>query len=87
MADEPAPVVHVDLYQVPAKNPLGRPTRRPQRWRWRAVNAGNNRVLAVSSAAYTNADDAIDAIDQLFAARTDVWIRREGQLLRIAGNE
>ncbi|WP_373234009.1 hypothetical protein [Mycobacterium marinum] len=87
MASDSAPVVYVDLYQVPEKNVLGRPTRRPQRWRWRAINGGNHKVLAVSSEAYTNEADCRAAIDQLFGTGTEVYLRRDGhdnQLLRFA---
>ncbi|AXN43431.1 hypothetical protein MM1218R_01483 [Mycobacterium marinum] len=82
-----APTVFVDLYQVPVKNVLGRLTRRPQRWRWRAINGGNHRVLAVSSEAYTNEADCRAAIRQLFGTGTEVYLRRDGhdnQLLRYA---
>ncbi|ACC42333.1 hypothetical protein MMAR_3925 [Mycobacterium marinum M] len=81
------PVVFVDLYQVPAKSVLGRPSRRPQRWRWRAINGGNHRVLAVSSEAYVNEADCRAAIRQLFGTGTEVYLRRDGhdnQLLRFA---
>lgn len=67
-----ADLIYVDLYQTPLlKRLLGR----PQRWRWRAFNAGNYRVLAVSSERYTNRQDCIDAIVQLFGFNTAAYMR------------
>lgn len=67
-----AALVYVDLYRTPVlKRLLGR----PQRWRWRAFNAENYRVLAVSSEAYVNRQDAIAAITQLFGFNTAVYMR------------
>ncbi|PBA13496.1 hypothetical protein [Mycobacterium avium] len=87
------PVVYVDLYQreAPAKTlaHLLFGARRPQVWRWRAINAGNGRILAQSSEAYANEGDAIDAIDELFGSRSDVWLRQQGEpdlLLRVPIN-
>lgn len=80
------PVIYVDLTQIPV-NPLAKLAGRAQRWRWRATNAGNGRVLAVSSENYTNRNDCLAAIDQLFGAFSDVYLRsaQEGnQLLRLA---
>ncbi|OBI95578.1 DUF1508 domain-containing protein [Mycobacterium sp. 1465703.0] len=82
----------VALFQAPAANWLAalRPNSRPQRWRWRAINAGNNRIMAESSESYTNEDDAMDAIDELFGNRSDVWLQRAGEtdlLLRMPFNE
>lgn len=87
------PVVYVYLYQreAPAKT-LAHSLfggRRHQVWRWRAINAGNGRILAQSSEAYTNEGDAIDAIDELFGSRSDVWLRQQGEpdlLLRVPIN-
>lgn len=79
------PTVFIDIYQTPLLKRLL--NARVQRWRWRAVNAGNHRVLAVSSESYTNSGDCMDAVDQLFGARSDVWLRLDGhpnQLLRMA---
>lgn len=84
MTDQP--LVYVDLFQA-AANPLARLAGRPQRWRWRAINGNNQRVLAVSSEAYTNEVDALNAIDELFGSRSDVWLRQQGEsnlLLRMS---
>lgn len=85
------PVVYVDLYQseAPAKSLARRlfSARRPQVWRWRALNGGNGRIMAVSSEAYANEADALDAIDELFGSRSDVWLRQQGEsplLLRMS---
>lgn len=82
----PQPTVYVDLVQAP-QNPLAKLSGRPQRWRWTALNGGNGRILAVSSEAYTNRNDCLAAIDQLFGTFSDVYLRssQEGnQLLRLA---
>lgn len=79
-------LVYIDLYQK-AQNPIARVAGRPQTWRWRAINGGNNRVLGNSADAYTNRADALAAIDQLFGTFTDVYLRsgNEGnQMLRLA---
>ncbi len=65
-------LVYVDLIRAPA---LVRLLGRQQPWRWRALNAGNGRVLAVSSEAYVNRQDAIAAITQLFGFNTAVYMR------------
>jgi hypothetical protein len=78
--------VYVDLFQA-SVNPLARIAGRAQRWRWRALNGGNGRVLAVSSESYTNRGDCLAAIDQLFGALSEVYLRssNEGnQCLRLA---
>ncbi|MGV0042058.1 hypothetical protein [Mycobacterium colombiense] len=83
----PSPdLVYVDLYQTAAPMRVLRP-RRAQRWRWRALNGNNSRVLAASSEAYTNRDDALAAINQLFGANSNVYLRSGvggNQLLRLA---
>lgn len=74
------PVVFVDIYQGKSTSP-----KRPQAWRWRAFNEGNTKILAVSSEAYTNKGDCIDAIEQLFGAGTTVILRQHekgNELLR-----
>lgn len=48
---------------------------RPQTWRWRAINGNNQRRLAASSEAYTNKQDCLDAIAQLFGSETNVYLR------------
>jgi uncharacterized protein YegP (UPF0339 family) len=64
--------IYVDLIKTPViKRLLGR----PQQWRWKAFNAGNMRVLAVSSENYTNRQDCIDAIGQLFGAGSAAYMR------------
>lgn len=80
------PLIYVDLYQDGA-GLLARVTGRAQRWRWRALNGNNSRVLAVSSESYTNQNDCITAIEELFANQSNVYLRasqRGNQLLRLA---
>lgn len=84
-----APTIYVDLYQSreSARSVRAMLRARPQRWRWRAINGDNGRVLAISSEAYTNEADAEHAIDTLFGAYSDVYLRRDGQgneLLRLS---
>lgn len=88
-----SPLIYVDLYQQegPATGwaHVLRNRPRPQRWRWRAINGENGRVLAISSEAYTNEADAEHAIDTLFGEFSDVYLRRDGQgneLLRLSEN-
>lgn len=69
-------LVYVDLQEVKVVNWLSRPFRRPQKWRWTAINGGNQRVLAVSSENYTNRQDCIDAIVQLFGDQSNVYLRQ-----------
>lgn len=71
----PARII-VELYRPPT--PILRIGRRPQLWRWRAKNAGNHKVLAVSSEAYVNRVDARDAILSLFGAQV-VVLREPGR--------
>lgn len=52
------------------------PSRRPQRWGWRAVNTGNNKVMARSSESYTNERDCVDAAVALFSDGARVWLQR-----------
>lgn len=77
MADAPSSsdrtVIHVDL----TRSARRWPRRRPQRWSWTAVSAGNGRTLARSSEYYTNRADCIAAIYQLFGAVSDVYLRQE----------
>lgn len=47
-----------------------------QSWRWRAINAGNNRKLANSGEAYTNKADCEVAVRALFGV--DVTMRWPG---------
>lgn len=80
MASDGGPArIYVDLYEVPAERGDGRPTRRPQKWRWRALNSGNHRILAVSSESYTNETDAKDAIWDLFGGESNVTLRQAGK--------
>lgn len=81
------PVVYVDLFQSEDDKQRGPKTPRPQLWRWRAFNAGNFKRLAVSSEAYTNRQDCIDAIEQLFGPGSNVYLREHekgNQPLRMA---
>lgn len=54
------------------------PLRRPQRWFWVAVNAGNGRAMA-SGETYTNIEDCVDAAVQLFGDGRRVWLRQPGR--------
>lgn len=79
-------LVYIDLYQT-ASN-VGA-SGRPQTWRWRAINAGNQFVLAESSEAYTNEDDCLSAITQLFGRASNVYLRQVEQgnrVLRLASD-
>lgn len=67
------PLIYVDLIQAP-QNPLAKLAGRQQRWRWRALNGGNGRVLAISSESYTNLGDCLAAIRQLFGSSSDVYL-------------
>jgi uncharacterized protein YegP (UPF0339 family) len=69
----------VDVYQ--SRSLL----RRKQTWRWRAV-AGNGEIMA-SGEAYLHKQDCLDAIQQLFGTRSNVYLRQKEQgneLLRLA---
>lgn len=66
-------LVYVDLIRAPA---LVRLLGRQQPWRWRAVNAGNGRVLAVSSERYVNKSDCLAAIQELFGPDSNVYLRQ-----------
>jgi hypothetical protein len=76
MADKTTPLVFVDLLQVTNK---ATKTGRPQRWRWVAKNGANQKTLARSSERYTNRQDCIDALTQLFGADTNIYLRQDGQ--------
>lgn len=69
--------VYVDLIEVPepAARKLipGRPRWQP--FRWVAKNADNRSVLARSSERYTNRQDCLNAIHQLFGDTTNVYLR------------
>lgn len=75
MADGTPPLVFVDLYQGSSRKLLSR----AQTWRWRALNGNNFRVLAVSSENYTNRQDCVDAIFQLFGNGSNVYLRQHEQ--------
>lgn len=86
MADPKYPLVYIVLYQSKPRKVF----RRAQTWRWRALNAGNSRVLAVSSENYTNRDDCVAAVRQLFGSRSDVYLRQAetgNVMLRLATND
>lgn len=83
MPDNTPPLVWIDLYQTKPN----RVFRRPQTWRWRALNAGNGRVLGNSADAYTNKADAVSAIQQLFGTSSNIYLRQTeqgNQVLRMA---
>jgi uncharacterized protein YegP (UPF0339 family) len=87
MTGSTSALVYVDIFQGTI-NPLARLTgRRQQRWRWRALNGDNYRVLAASSEAYVNREDCVSAIRQLFGSQSNVYLRAAEQgnlLLRLA---
>lgn len=75
-ATEFPPVVYVDVYR--SEITRWRPFRN-QLWRWRARNANNWKVMANSAEAYTNRQDCLDAIAQLFGSGTNVYLRESEQ--------
>jgi hypothetical protein len=52
---------------------------RPQRWFWVALNGNNFRRLARSSENYTNRQDCLDALKQLFGSDANVY-KREAEV-------
>lgn len=84
--------VFVDLIYVPepAARKLIPGRKRHQGWRWVAKNADNQKKLARSSERYTNRQDALDAVVQLFGTDTNVF-KREAEkgnvTLRLAATE
>lgn len=78
--------VYVDLHHRP--RPVGfHPALRWQPWSWVALDGGNHKRLAVSSEKYTNRQDCLDAIRELFGTDTTVHLREPGAetvLLRAA---
>ncbi len=84
MGTEETSLIYVDIYQGRIRKALGR----PQTWRWRAINGHNHKKMATSGEAYTNRDDALDAITALFGTNSNVYLRQKqhGNLpLRLAG--
>lgn len=76
-------LIYVDLQKATSRWPL----KRPQRWSWVARNGNNMRILARSSESYTNRQDCLDAITQLFGNESNVYKRETemgNQLLRLA---
>jgi hypothetical protein len=76
-------VIYVDVKQSRRLWPLTR----PQRWYWIALNGNNMRRLARSSETYTNRQDALDAVTELFGTESNVYKREAemgNQLLRLA---
>jgi hypothetical protein len=76
-------LIYVDLKQTSTRWPL----RRPQRWYWVALNGNNMRRMARSSEMYTNQQDCIAAIQQLFGQESNVYLRRHemgNAMLRMA---
>lgn len=60
---------------------------RPQRWYWVALNGNNFQPLARSSENYTNRQDCLDTVGQLFGAESNVYLReteKGNQMLRLA---
>jgi hypothetical protein len=84
----PTPLIFIDIYEDKPPLTVLSVLRggRPQRWRWRALNGNNFRVLAVSSEAYTNYSDAVAAITELFGDGSEVYLRqaeRGNRVLRL----
>jgi len=80
------PLIYVDVYRCAP----GRRGSRGQRWRWRAINAGNGRKLAAAGEAFTNEQDCIDSVTQLFGTGSNVYLRQAehgDQVLRLAAGE
>lgn len=69
------PTVHVEMYKCAP----GRRGSRGQRYRWRAKNAGNGKVLAMASEAYHNSDDCLNAILQLFVGESRIVLLRKDE--------
>lgn len=67
------PVVFVDIFKT--NPPRYRSKARRQPWRWNALSAGNFEILA-SGEAYTNRSDALAAIQLLFGAGSNVYLRQ-----------
>lgn len=65
------PLVYVDLKKSKVRWPL----KRNQPWYFVAINGRNMRRLARSTENYTNRADAVDAIWQLFANDSNVFLR------------
>lgn len=84
----PPALVFVELYQTRGKKvTASSPGFRPQNWRWRAINGDNQKKMATSGEAYTNLSDCLDAVEQLFGASTNVYLRRSehgDSVLRLA---
>ena len=79
--------VYVDLRR--SDRPSGTPGKRWQGWSWIALNAGNHEPLAISTEKYTNRQDCLDAIRQLFGTDATVHLREPGAetvLLRAAAS-
>lgn len=74
-------VVYVDLKYTPepkARKLLGPKRSRWQPWRAVVLVAGNHEPLFVSSEAWINHSDAVDAIWRAFSAETTVFLRDDG---------
>lgn len=67
------PVVFIDVYKTSPPRFRGKTRRQP--WRWRALSAGNFKVLA-SGEAYTNEADAVAAVRLLFGDRSTAFLRQ-----------
>lgn len=63
-------------------------TKGHERWRWRAKNANNNKIIATSGEKYHNRQDCLDTITQVFGTNTDVYLTERGRdtmpVLRLA---
>lgn len=70
-------LVYVDIVCNP--QPDAYTGTRWQGWWWRAINGGNFKVLAVASEMYTNKQDCIDAITELFGSGSNVYLRQSEQ--------
>lgn len=84
MSNEFPPLIYVDIKRA-ALPSIRRG--RPQRWYWVAKSADNQEKLARSSERYTNHEDCLAAIAQLFGSGTNVYLREQeqgNQVLRMA---
>lgn len=77
-ATEFPPLVYVDIiHEAPPDDWPG--DTRWQPWRWIAKNANNNEPMARSTEHYTNKQDVLDAIAQLFGSGSNVYLREAEQ--------
>lgn len=78
MTSSTVSLIYVDLHYTPTpKRWYKFGGKRWQGYRWTARNGGNMTPLAVSSEAYSNYDDCVAAIAELFGDNANVYLRQE----------